>query len=212
MCGSLPGDRGWGGNSSRPDNAFPSSTLPSPPDPEWCLPCPLLALLSFSRRDRFDHITCYLAGPTKCGKAVAISRALGNAYPAGDPRRAAYTGEAAEPLYRRGEAVFRDMRYGLYCKGPAAPPSPPPPRPAPVASAAPLTADLLRLLTVAELQAAGKAAGLSAGAGAIPGFWTLSKEPLVAALAARRLLPAALPPSALAKLQQAGLLPRPRAG
>lgn len=59
----------------------------------------------------FDHINCFLAGRTKCEKAVAVSMRLGShTCTPGHRKHKKYTGPSAAELYRRGEAAWRDFR------------------------------------------------------------------------------------------------------
>jgi hypothetical protein len=51
-----------------------------------------------------DYINCFLAGPIKSGKAVAISRAQGNS------KGKRYQGPDAEVLYKHGSDAMRDLR------------------------------------------------------------------------------------------------------
>jgi hypothetical protein len=59
----------------------------------------------------YDYINCYLAGETKCEKAVAISKQLGNFC---DSKRSKnhkyYTGSSAAELHKLGEDALRDFR------------------------------------------------------------------------------------------------------
>lgn len=57
---------------------------------------------------RFDHIHCFLAGLSKCEKAVAISQELGS-YTETHPKHKKYTGPSALELYTRGQAAMEKI-------------------------------------------------------------------------------------------------------
>lgn len=61
-----------------------------------------------------DDINCYMAGKKKCQKAVAVSKELGShTCSAKHPYHKKYSGPSAEELYRRGEALMRDLRANV---------------------------------------------------------------------------------------------------
>lgn len=55
---------------------------------------------------KFDHLNCYMAGKSKCQKAVLVSQQLGNG-------RTLYSGKSAEQLYKEGEAYMRTARASM---------------------------------------------------------------------------------------------------
>lgn len=54
--------------------------------------------------EKFDHLNCYMAGKAKSEKAVAISKKIGNG-------KKLYDGESALELYKKGEAIMREIRH-----------------------------------------------------------------------------------------------------